>query len=198
MRERGRLSAPIIAIVIAVFSLIAVLTNGDAGAQMKDTSIRPVLTESVRTTYLSCTSGALLTASIRKGSYLTGQAIIVTMRLKNVTSKPCDYPNQPPPSGGPATSSLTIGGCNGAASFAVDTPRGQLVYTNPAVPTCSALLPVLAPGSTMSGSISWNQRASQVASGPLPALPPGRVVPRGQYLIKAGAVTLVVQLTRKR
>lgn len=197
MREHSRLSGPIVSMVIVASSLIAVLSNGDAGAQVKDASIRPVLTESVRTTYLSCASGALLTASIRKGSYLPGQNIVVTMRLKNVTSKPCDYPNQPPPSGGLATSSLAIGGCNGAASFAVDTYRGQLVYTNPPVPTCSALLPVLPPGSTMSGSISWNQRASQVASGPLPALPPGRVVPRGQYLIKAGAVTLVVQLTRK-
>lgn len=198
MREHSRVSAPIISMVIAACSLIAVFANGDAGAQVKGTSSKPDLIESVRTTYLSCSAGALLTASLRKGSYGPGQNIVVTMRLKNVTSKPCDYPNQPPPSGGPATSTLTIGGCNGAASFAVDTDRNQVVYTNPPAPTCSALLPVLAPGATMSGSISWNQRASQVASGPLPTLPPGQIVPRGQYLIRAGAVTLVVQLTRKR
>lgn len=198
VREHRRMSVPMLSLAIASASLLFALANGDAGAQVKDTGIRPVLNESVRTTYLSCTSGALFTATIRKGSYQLGQNIVVTMKLKNVTTKPCDYPNQPPPSGGLPTNSLTVGGCNGAASFAVDTYRGQLVYANPPVPTCAALLPVLPPGAAMSGSISWNQRASQVARGPLRALPPGRVVPRGQYLIRAGAVTLVVHLTRKR
>ena len=134
MRAHGRMPVPMSFMVVAASLLIIVLANGDAGAHVKDTSVRPALTESVHTTYLSCTSGAVLTASIRQPSYSPGQNIVVTMRLKNVTSKPCDYPNQPPPSGGPPTSSLAIGGCNGAASFAVDTSRGQLVYANPPAP----------------------------------------------------------------
>ena len=171
--------------VCAIAVALVVVCAWAAPSGARESSGAKEMTITSHTDYLDCDApGVLMTASMQRGPFHLGQAITVHVSMRNLTNNTCDYPNQAPPKGAPATSVLSFGGC-GEVQYGIENYKGEGVYSSvaPQLP-CTVDEPVLPPGATMSGSFTWSQTAGQ---GPFPAfehlrLTPGRQVPRGQYV----------------
>ena len=111
--------------VCAIAVALVVVCAWAAPSGARESSGAKEMTITSHTDYLDCDApGVLMTASMQRGPFHLGQAITVHVSMRNLTNNTCDYPNQAPPKGAPATSVLTFGGC-GEVQYGIENYKGR-------------------------------------------------------------------------
>jgi hypothetical protein len=150
------------------------------------------ITRSAHIAYLSCRApDVLLTASIQRQPFSTGQPVTFKVSIRDLSRRPCASLSTPPVPANPVNPAAGLLGPCGELSVTVDDSAGALVYPAIAVGCPLILGPSLGAGQTITATGTWDQAAavgyqSGVRLGP---------VPRGEYrLVIDDKVTLPVDL----
>jgi hypothetical protein len=205
VRRSTRHIAPLVcAVASCVVATLSITLASEAAAARTPTSpmpTPPLITRSAHMGYLSCPApDVLLTASIQRKPFTTGQLVTYRVSIRNLTSQVCGFRGGTLSTAVHAPTSGLLGLC-GPIAVVIENARGVDVYPGPINYMCPAFLgPELGPGATITANGGWNQTARPLLGGRGPsANPPGGntalLVPPGRYrLLVAGKVTLPIVL----
>ena len=185
-------STVLVAAGVAVTSLLA--ARGGALAATPAAPGPPTITRSAQVAYLSCPApDVLLTGSIQRLPFLSGQLVTYRVSVRDLSSQPCRGAQRVTWRTNPAIPAAGLLGPCGVLSVTVYDSHGTPVYPGRTAVSCPAILgPPLAAGQTITTTGSWDPSAGSDGVG-RPGFAPG--VPRGHYhVVIDGMVTLPVDL----
>jgi hypothetical protein len=154
----------------------------------------PTITRSAHIAYLNCPApDVLLTGSIQRRPFLTGQPVTYKVSIHDLSPQPCGGPNGITRPANPVNPAAGLLGPCGELPVTVDNSRGEQVYPGQIVPSCPMIVgPPLAAGQAITTTGSWDPSVESDGLG-RPGFAPG--VPRGHYhVVIDGKVTLPVDL----